>query len=72
MILMDIMMPLVDGYEATKKIRMTDKNIPIIAMSANAFADDIEKSLKSGMNAHVTKPLDISKLVEEINRLVKN
>lgn len=71
-ILMDIMMPLVDGYEATKKIRMTDKNIPIIAMSANAFADDIEKSLKSGMNAHVTKPLDISKLVEEINRLVKN
>lgn len=70
-ILMDIMLPIMDGYKATELIRAQDKNIPIIAMSANAFADDVEKSLNAGMNAHVTKPLNIDKLVEEINKLVK-
>ncbi len=70
-ILMDIMMPILDGYKATEKIRMIDKNIPIVAMSANAFRDDIEKSLAVGMNEHVTKPLDVDKLVNIINKLVK-
>ncbi len=72
LILMDIMMPNMDGYEATKKIREKDKDIPIIAMSANAFLDDIEKSKKMGMNDHVTKPLDINKLVKKINELIEN
>ncbi len=71
LILMDIMMPNMDGYTATAKIRQIDKDIPIIAMSANAFLDDIEKSLKMGMNDHVTKPLDVHKLINIINKLAK-
>jgi len=60
-ILMDVMMPELDGYQATKKIRMMDrsdaKTIPIIAMTANAFAEDVKKALDSGMNAHISKPV---------------
>ena len=63
MILMDVQMPEMDGYEATRSIRKLDlaqaKTIPIIAMTANVFKDDIEKSLESGMNGHLGKPLDI-------------
>ncbi len=70
-ILMDIMMPIMDGLDASKIIRSYDKNIPIIAMSANAFSDDIEKSINAGMNEHVTKPLDVEKLANIINKLVK-
>jgi len=75
LILMDIQMPVMDGYEATRTVRAfaddetlpEDKRaeaaeIPIIAMTANAFSDDVSKSLASGMNAHVAKPLDISVL----------
>lgn len=69
-ILMDIMMPVMDGYEATKKIRSSEKgdakDICIIAMTANAFAEDVEKALNSGMNAHLSKPLDIRKLIATI------
>lgn len=69
-ILMDIMMPVMDGYEATEKIRMSSKgdakSIPIIAMSANAFAEDVEKALRSGMNVHLSKPLDIERLIAVI------
>lgn len=61
-ILMDIMMPIMNGYEATKAIREMDRtdaaDIPIIAMTANAFAEDVRQSLESGMSAHVTKPID--------------
>ncbi|MEG1184607.1 MAG: ATP-binding protein [Eubacterium sp.] len=61
-ILMDIRMPVMDGLEATKSIRKLDKEgaktIPIIAMSANAFDEDVEKSIKAGMNAHLAKPID--------------
>ena len=67
MILMDIQMPLLNGYQATKVIRKLDKadaaTIPIIAMTANAYADDVQRALDSGMNAHVSKPIDM-KLVE--------
>ena len=60
--LMDIMMPLMDGYEATRSIRSSDhpdaRTIPIVAMTANAFAEDIQKSLDSGMDAHISKPVD--------------
>ena len=66
LILMDIQMPIMDGYEATKIIRsFNNKNaqIPIIAMTANAFAEDANKALSVGMNDHVAKPIDMSILV---------
>lgn len=68
LILMDIQMPVMDGLTATRKIRLSGKpdaqRIPIIAMSANAFEEDIARSLSAGMNAHTTKPIDMEKLVE--------
>ncbi|MDY3918410.1 MAG: ATP-binding protein [Candidatus Limivivens sp.] len=74
-ILMDIMMPVMNGYEAARAIRaMEDRRdahtIPIIAMTANAFAEDIQESLNAGMNAHIAKPLKISRVTSEISRLV--
>ena len=69
-ILMDIMMPVMGGWDATKKIRALPradaKTIPIIAMSANAFQDDIAKSLQVGMNAHVTKPIQMEVLMKKL------
>ena len=65
-ILMDLMMPVMDGYTATRKIRSLErsdaKTIPIIAMTANAFQEDAEKCIAVGMNAHLAKPLDIEKM----------
>ncbi len=66
LILMDIQMPIMDGYEATKIIRQKDKNIPIIAITANAMKDDIAKSLNSGMNSHINKPINVEELYETI------
>jgi CheY-like chemotaxis protein len=66
LILMDIMMPHMNGYEATQAIRTSKhpdaKKIPIIAMTANAYAEDVAKALESGMNAHISKPIDINHL----------
>ena len=63
LIFMDIQMPVMDGYEATSQIRSLDKpdskSIPIVALSANALADDIENSLNAGMNEHIAKPIDM-------------
>ena len=71
-ILMDIMMPLMNGYEATRAIRSLDRpdagSVIIIAMSANAFQEDIEESIKSGMNRHLAKPLNSNELISVINR----
>ena len=71
-ILMDIMMPNMDGLEAAKAIRALDrpdaKTIPIIALTANAFADDAEKCKEAGMNAHLTKPMEIDKLADTVAR----
>ena len=65
-ILMDLMMPVMDGYTATRKIRELErsdaKTVPIIAMTANAFKEDAEKCIAVGMNAHLAKPLDIEKM----------
>lgn len=73
-ILMDIMMPEMDGYAATKAIRGLNrpdaKTIPIIAMTANAFTEDAEKCVAAGMNAHMSKPLEIDKVAEVIARYV--
>ena len=70
LILMDIQMPVMDGHEATRAIRgLPNKelaNIPIIALSANAFAEDYEKSFESGMNAHFPKPINMAELQEMI------
>ncbi|WP_440322540.1 response regulator, partial [Laedolimicola sp.] len=66
MILMDIQMPQMDGYKATRTIRnLPDKDkacIPIIAMTANAFAEDVQLAKNTGMNGHIAKPLDMNKL----------
>ena len=62
LILMDIQMPIMDGYEATKLIRQTNKDIPIVALSANAFSKDIEQTKKAGMNQHLNKPIEIDQL----------
>ena len=64
LILMDIQMPILDGYAAAKKIREQDKDIPIIAITASAMKEDIEKSLEVGMNDHLNKPIDVTKLYE--------
>ena len=75
-ILMDIMMPVMNGYEAAKIIRTLDrddaKTVPIIAMTANAFTEDRLKSKESGMNEHIAKPVDAKLLVKVISELVKN
>jgi signal transduction histidine kinase/CheY-like chemotaxis protein len=62
LIFMDIQMPILDGYEATKEIRKIDKYIPIYAITASAMKEDIQKTLKSGMNGYLHKPIDVSKL----------
>ena len=75
MILMDIQMPVLNGYEATKAIRRSShklaKTIPIIAMTANAFSEDIQHSLAAGMNAHVSKPVEM-KVLEKTIRSIKS
>jgi len=62
LVLMDIQMPVMDGYEAAKKIRERNSEIPIVALTANAMQEDIEKSMDAGMQAHLSKPIDISSL----------
>lgn len=74
-ILMDIMMPVMNGYKATKMIRSLDradaKEIPIIAMTANAFAEDRIRVKEAGMNEHVAKPIDVELLIKVIHKLVE-
>ena len=73
LILMDIQMPNMDGYKATQAIRrLADKKkagIPIIAMTANAFSEDIQRSLAAGMNAHISKPVDVKTLEKTIRSI---
>jgi signal transduction histidine kinase/ActR/RegA family two-component response regulator len=74
-ILMDVMMPVLNGYEATKLIRASDhpeaKTIPIVAMTANAYDEDIKAALKAGMNDHVAKPIEIDRLFSVLNHYKK-
>jgi CheY-like chemotaxis protein len=75
LIIMDIQMPEMDGYEATKTIRALDapnaKTIPIIALTANAFKEDIERCIVCGMNDHLSKPIDEKMVIEKIKRYAK-
>ena len=72
MIFMDVQMPEMDGYEATRQIRALDlpraKSIPIVAMTANVFREDIEKCMDAGMNGHVGKPIDFDEVLETLHK----
>lgn len=73
-ILMDVRMPVMNGYEATKAIRALnrpDRDLPIIAMTADAFSDDVQRCLESGMNAHTAKPLDVKKLMDLLEKYLR-
>ena len=75
-IFMDIKMPKMDGNQTTEKIRMSShpqaKSIPIIALSADVFADDINNAIKSGMDAHVGKPISLDKIELTLKKVFKN
>ena len=75
LILMDIQMPKMDGYTATREIRTLSSskkaNIPIVAMTANAFEEDRQKAFKAGMNAHIAKPIDVNILMGTLDKVFK-
>lgn len=72
LVFMDVQMPVMNGYEAARAIRSTDrkdlKKIPIIAMTANAFAEDVQSAMNAGMNQHIAKPLDVGQLMATLNK----
>ena len=75
LVFMDIQMPVMNGYEATREIRRLPerdaKALPILAMTANAFAEDVVRAKNAGMNEHIAKPLDMTKLAGVLQRWVK-
>ena len=75
LVLMDVQMPHMDGYEATRCIRALGRSdaqkVPIFAMTANAFAEDVQKSREAGMNAHISKPLNIRAVYKQMNRYLQ-
>ena len=74
-ILMDICMPVMDGLDATRAIRSMEREdchtVPIVAMSANAFDDDLKKSVECGMNGHLSKPVEVDKLYQTLREVIK-
>ena len=75
LILMDVQMPVMDGYEATRLIRELEDpglaQIPILAMTANAFEEDRQEALKCGMNGHIAKPIDIDELMDTLDQILE-
>ena len=75
LVLMDIMMPVMDGYAATRAIRALNDpaiaNVPILAMTANAFDEDMRSAMKSGMNGYLSKPMDVDKLYAMMCKCLK-
>ena len=76
LVLMDVQMPVMDGYTATRTIRSSGhpsaKTVPIIAMTANAFVDDVREAIESGMDAHIAKPIQINNLKATIQQVLDN
>jgi CheY-like chemotaxis protein len=72
MIFMDLQMPNVDGFEATKIIRLRDKVTPITALSASVLKEDVEKSKRMGMNCHLAKPIDRRELIKILQQFIKS
>ena len=73
-ILMDVRMPVMDGYEATRRIRelaRADADIPIIAMTADAFSEDIQRCLECGMNDHLAKPIDLRTVAQKLKHYLR-
>ena len=74
LVLMDVQMPVMNGYEATMKIRALENSdlakIPIIAMTANAFDEDRREALQSGMNGHISKPINIERLFRTLDQIL--
>ena len=74
LILMDVQMPVMTGYEATREIRKLENkdlaSVPILAMTANAFEEDKKEALKNGMNGHISKPVDVDKLFETLGEIL--
>ena len=74
LVLMDIQMPIMNGYEATRTIRNLEepekRDIPIIAMTANAFEEDRREAYRAGMNGYVAKPIDVSQLMKELAKVL--
>lgn len=74
LVLMDIQMPIMDGYEAARAIRALENkalaNVPIVAMTANAFEEDRQAAFDAGMNGHIAKPIEIPILMEELSRIL--
>ncbi len=70
LILMDVQMPVMNGYDASQEIRKTGSRVPIIAMTANAMPEDIKRAKEAGMNDHIAKPLDLPKMLETIRRVL--
>lgn len=70
LILMDVQMPVMDGYAASRAIRALDPVVPIVALTANAFPEDIDRALAAGMNAHLSKPIDLNQLLEMLRRFL--
>ena len=74
-VLMDMRMPVMDGLQATREIRTLDRadaqSVPIIALTANAFDEDVQRSLQAGLNAHLSKPIDPESLFTTLESLIK-
>ena len=75
LVLMDVQMPVMDGYEATRAIRALENrklaSIPILAMTANAFEEDRQAALRSGMNGHIAKPIDVKNLIKTLSSVLE-
>ena len=73
LVLMDIQMPKMDGYAATRQIRTLPSNVanvPIVAMTANAFEENKQKAIRAGMNAHIAKPIEAGRLMETLSHIL--
>ena len=68
LILLDLMLPGIDGYQVCREIR-AKANVPIIAMTANAFDEDRKKAIKAGMNGHIAKPIDVNVILQNLDRI---